>query len=94
LSINKFSSKCVVTNEESTSVIKCLDIVARWRTIQCDSKKSTRPEIPSVINDLVVSKAEDNKLFSNPGTSHTCKTSASKPKNKDHTIIIIGDSHA
>ena len=37
---------------------------------------------------------EDNKLFSNPSTSYKCKTSATKSKNKDHTIIIIGDSHA
>jgi hypothetical protein len=94
LSINKFSSKYTVTNEESTSAIKWSDIVARQRTIQCDSKKSVLHEIPTVINGLVVLKVEDNKLFSNPSTSRTCKTSATKPENKDHKIIIIGDSHA
>jgi len=93
LPINKFSSKCVVTNEESTSAIKWSDIVAGWRTMKCDLKKSTLREIPAVINSLVVSKVEDNKLFSNPGTSRTCKTSATKPKNKDHKVITIRDSH-
>jgi len=94
LSISRFSSKCVLTNEESTSAIEWSDIVAGWRTIHCAFKKSVLHEIPAVINGLVVSKVEDNKLFSNPSTSHTCKTSATKPKNKDHTVIIIGDSHA
>ena len=95
MSVNKFSSKCVVTNEESTSAINWADIVARRRTIQCDFKKSTLHEIPTVINSLVVSKVEDNKLFSNStSTSCTCETSATKPENKDHKIIIIGDSHA
>lgn len=40
LTINKFSSKCVVTNEESTSTIKWSDIVAGWRTIRRDYKKN------------------------------------------------------
>ena len=39
LNINKFSSKCVVTNEESTSTITWSDIVAGQRTIQRDFKK-------------------------------------------------------
>ena len=45
---------------------------------------STLHEIPTVINVLVVSRVEDNKLFSNPSISRTCKTSAAKPENKDH----------
>jgi hypothetical protein len=93
LIIKKFSSKCVVTNE-TTSTIKWFDIVARERIIQRDFKKSTLHEIPTVINGLVVSKVDDNKLFSNPSTSRTRVTSATKPENKDHKINIIGDSHA
>jgi hypothetical protein len=71
LTINKFSSKCVVTNEESTSTIKWSHIVARRRIIQHDFKKSTLHEIPTVINALVVSKVKDNKLLSTPSTSRT-----------------------
>jgi hypothetical protein len=52
-----------VTNEESISTIKWSDIVAVRRTVQRDFKKSTLHEIPTVINGLVVSKVEDNKLF-------------------------------
>jgi hypothetical protein len=63
LSISRFSSKCLVINEESTSAFKLSDIVARWRTIHCAFKKSAVHEIPTVINGLVVSKVEDNKLF-------------------------------
>ena len=70
------------------------DIVAEWRTIQRDYKKSTLHEIPTLINGLVVSKLQVNKPFSNPFTSCSCKTSATKPENKDRKIIIIGDSHA
>jgi hypothetical protein len=56
LTINKFSSKCVVTKEESTSMIKWLAIVAGRRTIQRDFKNSALHVIPTVINGLVVSK--------------------------------------
>jgi len=56
LTINKFSSKGVVTKKESTSTIKWLDSVAGRRAIQRDFKKSTLHEIPTVINGLVVSK--------------------------------------
>ena len=56
LTINKFSSKHVVTKEESTSTIKWLDIVAGRRAIRRDFKKSTPHEIPTVINGFVVSK--------------------------------------
>jgi hypothetical protein len=88
LTINKFSSKCVVTKEEFTYTIKRSNVVAGLKTIQLDFKKSTLHEIPTMINVHVVSKVEDNKLFSNPCT---CKTSATKPENKD---IIIGESLA
>jgi hypothetical protein len=40
LTINKFSSRCVVTKEESTSSIKWSDIVAGRRTSQRNFKKS------------------------------------------------------
>ena len=56
LTVNKFSSKCVVTKEESTSKIKWLDIVAGRRAIQRDFKMSTLHEIPTVMIGLVVSK--------------------------------------
>jgi hypothetical protein len=36
LTINKFSSKCVVTNEESTSMIRWSVIIAGRGTIRCD----------------------------------------------------------
>jgi hypothetical protein len=83
-----------VTNEESTSTIKRSDIIVVRRTVECDFKKSTLHEIPTVINGLIVSKVKDNMLFSNPSTSRICLTSASKYENKDNKIIIIGDSHA
>jgi hypothetical protein len=94
LTINKFSSRCVVTKEEFTSIIKWLDIVAGRRISQRNFKKSTLHDIPIVISGLVVSKMEDNRLSSNLNTSHMCKISPTKPENKDHKIIIIGDSHA
>jgi hypothetical protein len=56
LTFNKFSSKCVMTKEESISTIKWSDIVGGLRTIKRDFKKSTLHEIPSVINGRVVSK--------------------------------------
>jgi hypothetical protein len=49
LTINKFSSKHVVTKEESTSTIKWLDIVAGRRAIQRDFKKSALHEIPTMM---------------------------------------------
>jgi hypothetical protein len=82
LTNNKFSSRCVVTKEESTSTIKWSDIVAGQRIGQCNFKKSTLHEIPTVINGLVVSEIEDNRLSSNLNISRTCKISATKPKNK------------
>jgi len=54
LTNNKFSSRCVVTKEESTSMVKWSDIVAGQRISQCNFKKSTLHEIPTVINGLVV----------------------------------------
>ena len=56
--------------------------------------KNQHHEITTVINGLVVSKIEDNRLSSNLNTSLMCKISAIKPENKDHKVIIIGDSHA
>jgi hypothetical protein len=58
--------------------------------MQLDFKKSTLHEIPTVINVLVVSKVKGNKLFSNPSTSRTCKTSATKPENKHHKSSLYG----
>ena len=47
-----------------------------------------------MINGLVVSKMEDNRLSSNLNTLCMCKISVSKPENKVYKIIIIGDNHA
>jgi len=75
-------------------MIKWSDIVAGRRISQCNFKKSTLHEIPLVINGLVVSKMEGNRLSSNLNTLCMCKISVTKPKNKEHKIINIGDSHA
>jgi hypothetical protein len=47
-----------------------------------------------MINGIVVSKMEDNKLSSNLNTLRMCEISATKPENKDRKFIIKGDSHA
>jgi hypothetical protein len=88
LTVNKFSSKCVIIKEESTSTIKWSNIVAGRKTTQLDFRKSTLHEIPTVISVVVFSKVEDNKPFSNPSTLRTYKTSANKLQNKHHKASL------
>jgi hypothetical protein len=84
LTIGKFSSRCIVTKEDSTSTIKGSNIVAGRRISQHNFKTSTLREIPTMFNGLVVSKMEENRLSSNLNTSRMCKISVTKPENKDH----------
>jgi hypothetical protein len=92
--INKSSSECVKAKEESASTMKWLDIVARRKVNQSNSKELKFHEISTIVNGQVVSKVNVKRLSPNQSTSRTCKISATQFRSKDRKIIIVGDSHA